>query len=135
MVEFDNANCAAYFRLVKGLLAILFSVVLIVSQTAASINGPLDLGTQKASARKCCNPCGSCNGSKCCVGDNQSNPEQPAPAAPSQGSSQNDLQVFASVALLVWEQNSTESARVPASFLAHASGAAPLYQRNCSYLI
>ena len=135
MPKFDNMNRAAYFRHVKGLLAILFSVVLIVSQTAGSINGPVGLGTQKASARKCCNPQGPCNGAKCCVEDNNSNPDQPAPAVPTQGSSQSDLQVFASVALLVWEQDSTESARVPASFFIRPSAAAPLYQRNCSYLI
>src|SRR6185312_9712625 len=65
------------FSSVKGLLAILFSVVLIVSQ-AASINAPVDLGNnQQASAAKCCGHCGPCKSKACCLGNHSSNSEQP----------------------------------------------------------
>jgi hypothetical protein len=117
---------------VKGLLTILFSVVLIVSQ-ASSINVPVGLGKQQVSTPNCCGHCGPCK--TCCVENNDSDSQQPTPAVASQGASQNDLQVLTSVALLLWQQNPTESAMVPAALLVRPSVAAPLYQRNCSYLI
>ena len=120
--------------LVKSLLAIFFSVVLVVSQ-AASFDGPLTAGGQKASTPKCCVPGHPCKSSDCCVRDNGSGSEPSAPAVPSHSSSQNDLQVFEFASLLVWQQRASESAIVPASLILLPSVAAPLYQRNCSYLI
>jgi hypothetical protein len=123
------------FSLVKGLLAILFSVALIVSQ-AASVNAPVDLGSrQQASTAKCCGHCGPCKSRACCLGNNSSGSKQPTPAVATHGASQNDFQLLASVSLPVWGQNSTESDLMPASFVVPSSVAAPLYQRNCSYLI
>jgi len=120
---------------VKGLLAIFFSVALILSQAAASINGPLNLSKQKASTPECCSHRSCCNGEGCCVADNNSDSRQPAPAVPSHTTSQYDLQMLTSASVLVWQQSQTESAIAPASFLVRSSVAAPLYQRNCSYLI
>jgi len=123
------------FSPVKGLLAILFSVTLIVSQ-AASIDGSGGLGNQQqASASKCCGHCSPCKSRPCCVQNNNSDSQQPISAVATRGASQNDLQILTSVALLVWQQNPTESVTVPAAFLVRSSIAAPLYQRNCSYLI
>ena len=123
------------FCLVKGLLAILFSVLLVVSQATASLNGPLDLGKHKANTPKCCRPCGSCKGSDCCVGNNNPDSQQPLPAVPAHTTAQIDLQALTFASLLAWEQSPAKSARVPASVLLQSSVAAPLYQRNCSYLI
>jgi len=133
--EFDIGNLSVYSRLVKGLLAIFFSVMLIVSQAAASLKGPLDLGNLKVSTPKCCSPRPCCGGGDCCVGHKNSGSEQPAPAVPTQGSSQNDLQVLVSASVLVWEQTSTTASITPASLFVHPPVAAPLYQRDCSYLI
>jgi hypothetical protein len=120
---------------VKALLAIFFSVALIVSQAMASINGPLDFGPHKVTTPKCCGRCGSCNGRDCCVDKDNSGPQQPMSAIPSHTASQNDLQILVSASHLVWEQNPAESAIAPVLVLVGPSVAAPLYQRNCSYLI
>jgi hypothetical protein len=133
--EFDIVNLSAYSQVVKRLLAIFFSVALIVSQAAASLNGPLDLGKQKAGTPKCCSPRPCCAGGDCCVANKNSGSEQPAPALPTQRSSQNDLQVLVSASVLVWKQTSTTASITTALRVLPPSVAAPLYQRNCSYLI
>lgn len=130
----DTRGKWARMRRMRSLLAILFSVVLILSQ-AASVHGAGESNDQKASAAKCCGHCGPCKGGHCCAGNKSSDPRQPAPAVPSQGFSPNDLQVLVCVSLQFLPQISTEPAMVPSSRLAPPSVAAPLYQRDCSYLI
>jgi len=120
---------------VKGLLAIFFSVALIVSQATPSLNAPLSSTKHKASGRNCCGECGPCKGSSCCVANNDSESRQPLPAVPTQNVSQIDLQALTLTSLLAWEQTPAESAVVPISVFVPPSIAAPLYQRNCSYLI
>jgi hypothetical protein len=121
--------------LVKGLLAILFSVALVVSQAPASLNGPLVPGKHQAAARKCCGECGPCKGSSCCVAKNDSDSQPPLSAVPTPNASQIDLQALTFASLLAWEQTPAESVIAPVSVLVPPSVAAPLYQRNCSYLI
>src|SRR6185312_1219191 len=123
------------FRLVKGSLAILFSVLLLVSQATASLNGPINSGHQKASTPKCCHPCAACKGADCCVANNSPDSQQSQPAVPTHGSSQLDLQALIYASLVSWELSPPESARAPVSVLVRSSVAAPLYQRNCSYLL
>jgi len=118
----------------RSLLATLFSVVLIASQ-AASVNGPGDLGSQRASTPKCCEHCGPCKGRCCCGSNDNSGPRHPTPAVPSRGSSQNDLQTLVSMSLHLLSQSTAETTIVRASIFVPPSVAVPLYQRNCSYLI
>lgn len=118
----------------RSLLAILFSLALIATQ-AASVKGPGESGNQQAAASKCCGHCGPCKSASCCVAKNDSSRSQPAPAVPAPGHSQNDLQILVSVTLQLQPQSATVELPVPALSFVCASYAAPLYQRNCSYLI
>jgi hypothetical protein len=118
----------------KSLLAMLFSVVLILSQ-AACINGARDFAGQKASVPKCCGHCAACKGKCCCVGNNDSGSRQPAPAVPSHGFSQNDLQFVSAVSIQLSPLAKTRAVTFASSFLVGPSFAAPLYQRNCCYII
>jgi hypothetical protein len=121
----------------KGLLAIFFSVALIVSQ-AASIDGRIDIGGQKQSTARCCGHCGncgSCDGQACCTAKNDSSPEQRTPAAPSRGVSRTDWQLSTAIVVQLLPEAASESVASPSSFSIRSCFAAPLYQRNCSYLI
>jgi hypothetical protein len=120
------------YRAMKTLFAILFSLLLIVSQ-AMSVGEVREVGVQKAA--RCCGHCGSCQQRSCCARNNDSGPRQSAPAAPSRGVSPNDLQFWATVSVELLPPVATEPVVYPASFSDHLSFAAPLYERNCSYLI
>jgi len=119
----------------RSLFAIFFSVLLMVSQAASFDGSSPAVANRVANVAKCCGHCGPCKAASCCVAKNESGSRQEAPAVPAQRSSQNDLQILASASLQVLPQISTESAVVPASPLLRPSIAAPLYQRDCSYLI
>ncbi|HEY3863062.1 MAG TPA: hypothetical protein VGO59_14365 [Verrucomicrobiae bacterium] len=112
----------------KGLLAILFSAALIVSQAAFLPSG------QAASVQKCCGHCNCCKGDPCCTGAPDS--RHPAPAVPARGVSQNDLQVLAAVVAAPFPPRPPLVQR-PISSLSFSFPAAapPLYQRHCSYII
>jgi len=69
------------------------------------------------------------------VGNDNPDSQQPLPAVPTHAAPQIDLQALDLTSLVAWEQNPAASAGVPASSLVRPSVAAPLYQRNCSYLI
>jgi hypothetical protein len=118
----------------KTLFAILFSVLLIVSQ-AMSSNEVREVSVQKAALPRCCGHCGSCQQRSCCARNNDSGPRQSAPAAPSRGVSSNDLQFWTAVPVELLPSVTTEPVIFPSNFSTRTSHAAPLYERNCSYLI
>jgi hypothetical protein len=118
----------------KRASALLFSLVLIVSQVAFS-SGVVNSGGQKASTPKCCGHCGPCKGGCCCVHNNDPAPGLPTPAVPSRGISQNDLSMFIAVSLQLPLPGGIEPVIPFASHHVLPISPAPLYQRNCSYLI
>lgn len=133
----DRHAKPAIFLAMKGLFAMFFSLVLIVAQ-AAFINVSGDLGTQRASTPKCCGHCGncgSCEGQSCCTARNDSGSERSKPAVPSRSTSRSDFQLSAAVAVKLLPETSAAPVTFPSSFSVRSSLAAPLYQRNCSYLI
>lgn len=133
----DKAVRGSILDAMKGLLAIFFSVALIVSQ-AAFVNADGGFGGQQAGTPKCCghcSNCGSCEGRSCCTAKNDSGSEQRGPMAPSRGVSRTDWQLAAAIAVQLLPETATEPAAFPLSFSVCPSSAAPLYQRNCSYLI
>jgi hypothetical protein len=117
----------------KGWIAMLFSVALIVSQ-AAFMPGAGDVGSQSAGVPVCCVHCQHCKG-RCCVGNHGTESPRSTPAIPSQRGSQNDWQFLASAAVQLFTQATAESLTFSAPFFVPPSVAAPLYQRNCSYRI
>jgi hypothetical protein len=117
----------------KGWLAMLFSVALIVSQ-AAFVPGAGDSGGQGAGAPVCCGHCQRCKG-RCCVGNHGLESPRSTPAVPSQGGSQNDWQLSTPAAVRLFAQATTQSLAFSSPFFVPPSVAAPLYQRNCSYRI
>jgi hypothetical protein len=117
----------------KALFAMFFSLVLIASQ-AMSLNEVRDFGVQKAVLPRCCGHCGSCQQRSCCGHNRDSGSRQSAPATPSRGLSSNDWQLCATLSVN-FSSPATEAAAFPSNFSAHLSFAAPLYDRNCSYLI
>jgi hypothetical protein len=117
----------------KGLLAIFFSFSLILSQ-AAFVPDAGNRGGPGDSAPKCCGHCTGCKG-KCCIARNDSAPRDPAPAVPSHGVSQNDWQVLAAIKVQFLAQEPVRSLTISSQISANPSFSAPVYQRNCSYLI
>jgi hypothetical protein len=117
----------------KKLLAMLFSVALIVVQ-AAFMSGAAEFGPQKATIPKCCGHCGHCK-DKCCVAQNGSDAPLSLPAVPSQSITQIDWQLLTAGAGEFSAQTLAESPTIFSRISSHPSVTAPLYQRNCSYLI
>lgn len=119
---------------VKGLLATIFSVALILSQ-AAFMLGAQETGYHKAAVPKCCVHCEMCKGRCCCAGKNDSTPNQPSPAVPSHSLSQIDWQFLPALVIDVSANAKPDSLPLFSLTFCYPSVAAPLYQRNCSYII
>jgi len=111
----------------KTAFAIFFSALLVLGQTAFSRAEPL--AQSKLQCAKC-----DCGG-KCCVTQSTSTPA-PAPATPAPGLSLKQFQftpVPAAQIYLLLEFAGHSISFAPISLL--KLDAAPLYERNCSYLI
>jgi hypothetical protein len=121
-----------YFSPVKSLLAMFFSVALILSQ-AAFMAAAGDSGAQKTGVTACCGHCEHCNKEACCTSDANSRPS--APAVPAHGLSQNEWQLLTAVTIRFLLEAPSQSPALSSPFFFHPSVAAPLYQRDCSYLI
>ena len=116
----------------KGLLALIFSVALIVSQ-AAFMTETGDFSSQKSETAKCCGHCGNCKGRPCCAAKKDPASHQPAPAVPAHGLSQNDWQLVAAIVLHISPQPPRSITKFFVSLLPRQlPPAAPLYQRHCS---
>jgi hypothetical protein len=116
---------------VKSLLAMIFSVALILSQAVGSQNP----GNQRPEVPKCCGHCEMCRGQCCCAGKNDSTPTQAPPAVPAHSLSQIDWQFSPSIVINISAEAQPESLPFRAFSFSYPSVAAPLYQRNCSYII
>jgi len=134
MKSFDIPREAAKLTSVKGLIAILFGVALVVSQ-AAFVTESGGVGNQPAGTPACCGHCGRCRGQSCCTCKNDPRSHPPAPAVPAHGVSQNDLQLFAAVAIDTPAPTVAQSVASSSSDTFRLAVSAPLYQRDCSYLI
>src|ERR1700757_1949438 len=97
----------------KKLLAIVFSVALIVVQ-AAFMSGAGEFGPQKSTIPKCCGHCGHCR-DKCCVVQNGSEVPLSLPAAPSQGITQIDWQLLTAGAVECLVQAPAQSPKISSS--------------------
>jgi hypothetical protein len=112
---------------VKTTYAILFSVLLVLAQTALP-------GTTAAKASPQCAHC-DCGMKECCL--NPSLPDStPGPATPALNFSLKHFQlsVAFAAAVLVLQVSATPQIFSPSS-AATCSTAAPLYERNCAWLI
>jgi hypothetical protein len=134
LVLVDISIKSSIFLVVKGLLAIVFSVALLLSQTAF-MTGAGDLGSQGGTIPKCCCHCQNCKGGACCLAKNGPGSSHPVPAVPSHGVSQNDWQIVAAITVHFLPQATAKPLACSSSFQFCPSVTAPLYQRNCSYLI
>jgi hypothetical protein len=121
-----------YFSCVKRLLATFFSLALILSQ-AAFMPGLGGLAAHKTGLSACCGHCGHCN-AQCCRAD-KSDSHSSAPAVPAHGLSQNEWQFLTAASVQLLPQAETHSLAFSSLRFFQPSVAAPLYQRNCSYLI
>jgi hypothetical protein len=121
-----------YGLYVKSIFAILFSLLLVATQTAFVSRG-VEVSSQKIASHNCCG--NSCCHKPCCVAKDAPAPAQ-VPAAPAPSGSQNDSQLLVIViqALLQPPVAAPASFVSPRSFVP-ASVAVPLYERNCTYLI
>jgi hypothetical protein len=113
----------------KSAFAILFSLLLLVTQTAFMTPGACST-VQKVSTQSCC---GAHCQKHCCVG------KSGVPTAPSvpvaQSVSQIDLQMLPAPQLAPGQSAACSSSLArPDSFVLMVT-AIPLYQRNCSYLV
>jgi hypothetical protein len=113
---------------VKKVVAILFSLVLLLSQSLFFVGAAAQLATTEG--RHC-----GCDTQRCCV--NKSAPESSSlPLAPVR--SNNPSQ---SIWLQIWAATSFALPAPPASELSSVysfipkAGSAPLYQQNCAYLL
>jgi len=115
----------------KSAFAILFSLVLLATQTAFMTAGTGACpAVQKVSARNCCAT--HCQ-KHCCV--NKSDASGAPSSLATQPVSQIDLQ-SAPAALLALDQSAADfSATVRTDSSVLLVTAVPLYQRNCSYLV
>jgi hypothetical protein len=109
---------------VKKVVAILFTLALLLAQPLAALN------SQAATVGQCCN----CHMACCAATDNTT--PQPAPAAPAPESAQ---KVFLSLNLLPFALSFVLPApdnRVGSKDIATTSASAvPLFQRDCAFLI
>jgi len=110
---------------VRKLLAILFSLLLVWTQTEIAAQLP---ATRPPAATRACCECG------CCV--SQPSPvSAPAPAAPARYAIEQQLSTPpATSALWVLPEAEARSVSVPSSSPLIAAGA-PLYERNCALLL
>src|ERR1700753_3078928 len=117
----------------KRLFAILFSFALILSQAAFL---PLTENSviSKTSVPKCCGLCTG-SGAKCCISRDGTAPRDPSPAIPSHEISQNDWQLLVPITVQFLPQISDNSLIFFSQNSVAPSFSAPVYQRNCSYLI
>jgi len=113
----------------KSAFAILFSLVLLATQTAFMTPGAC-LTVQKASAQNCC---GAHCQKHCCVSKSDAPSPLSAPAA--QSVSQIDLQLLPASRLALDQFAADFSAPVRPGSSVLLVTAVPLYQRNCSYLV
>jgi len=120
---------------VKRLFALLFCFALILSQTVVVSGFEASSGAQKISRTKCCGHCDRCKSKSCCVGkDGQKTPWQ-VPAVPAHGLSQNDWQQLSVVRIEFLPETPPKSFALSSQLFFYPQLPAPLYQRNCSYLI
>jgi hypothetical protein len=117
---------------VKSIFAILFSLVLVATQTVFASNG-VGVSSQQSATHTCCG--NSCCHKSCCVAKDAP-ASAPMPVAPARTVSQTDSQLLVTViqALLQPPVATTSNFVSPPSSIP-ASVAVPLYERNCSYLI
>jgi hypothetical protein len=113
----------------KSTFAILFSLVLLVTQSAFTSPGACP-AVQKDGAQNCCAT--HCQ-KHCCVSKND------VPGAPSvpatQSVSQIDLQMLPASQLALDQSAADFSATICSESSVPLVTAVPLYQRNCSYLV
>jgi hypothetical protein len=122
-------------KAVKSLLAVTIAFALIFSQTA-SLLGAVPSGNGTV-APKCCGHCSHCKGGACCAANGNPSSNQSAPAVPAHGLSQNDWQLVAAAVAVLQHSGRTDFESLPQFSICSPLQplAAPLYQRNCSYLI
>jgi hypothetical protein len=120
---------------VKSLLAMLVGLALVLSQTAL-VAGMTDFGSQPPTVPKCCGHCSHCKGNlSCCAARNTPQSPSSVPAVPAHNLTQNDWQVLVAATVSILPAQSAEARVISAPVCLPQSAAAPLYQRNCSYLI
>ncbi len=113
----------------KSAFAILFSLLLLATQTAFMTPGTCP-AAQKHSAQNCCAT--HCQ-KHCCV--SKSDAPSPPSAPATQSVSQIDLQLLPASQLALDQFAADFSAPVRPGSSARLVTAVPLYQRNCSYLV
>jgi hypothetical protein len=114
---------------VKKVFAILFVIALVFGQVLATPVSPVSCAVQAA-------PCCGCGGAmKCCV-NNSGQSNQPAPAPLPSQSSQNDFQLLQlSATKLLLYSEAPDSRVFPQRTDSSRSTDAPLFTRNCAFLI
>jgi hypothetical protein len=116
----------------KRFFALFFSVLLGISQIA--FTPASNANAQRSASSKCCGHCQRCKGQSCCLAKSDSNAARSSPAVPAQRVSHLDYQIFAAVLIQFLPQRTADPVSL-LSFSVPPSVAAPLYQRNCCYLI
>jgi hypothetical protein len=110
---------------VKRLFAILFSALLVLTQSVFANNMP---------ARIPVTNCG-CGKHHCCMSKSAPD-DKPLPAAPSCPLSLKEWQLVLAVTLQVLSSAALPATEIPPTHIfVSESDATPLYQRNCTYLI
>ncbi|HWF03840.1 MAG TPA: hypothetical protein VHA06_09145, partial [Candidatus Angelobacter sp.] len=109
----------------KSVFAILFSFLLIATQTAF-MAGAVNSTPQPGAVQQCC--CAHCP-RHCCIAKDVPTPESP-PITPTRTVSQTDWQVLLAVTQHIFDHPLTEvSPSFPSDSPAPSLGAIPLYQR------
>jgi hypothetical protein len=115
----------------KSVFAILFSLLLIATQTAFMAGGA-DSTPPKSSVGDCC--CSHCQ-KHCCFRNDVPAP-QSSPAMPTGSASQNNWQFLLAIVPHLLNQSNTEFSQfVPSDYPAFSLSTVPLYERDCSYRI
>ena len=116
-----------YQKIVRTTLAILFSVLLVLTQSVLPGNPAV------AKAESCCSRC-AC-GAPCCVPAPNSG-SAPLPATPTPATSLKQCQFALAVAALALSPLVSPAPKIsPSAVSSSLSVALPLYERNCIYLI
>ncbi len=118
----------------KSLFALLFSLVLVLSQTAFTDGSP-QFSAHNSATPTCCGHCDPCQQRPCCASKDGSNPQPSTPTAPSRENSRSDWQAATALAITLLPETASEPVAASSSFSVRPTFASPLYQRNCSYLI
>jgi hypothetical protein len=118
----------------KSLFALLFSLALVLSQTA-STDGSSQFSAHNSATPTCCGHCDPCQQRPCCASRDGSNSQPSTPTAPSRENSRNDWQAATALTVTLLPETASQPIAFPSSFSLSPTSAAPLYQRNCSYLI